>query len=311
MLQRYLLPMKFNRLLIASTLVAGSLLSDCDGVRAADFTSDVDNDWFRAWPPAGVTYSFPSTIHQGNTRLGDIDTLEFRATFIQSVKLTKNFEWLVGADWYRQQASVPSGSPIPNTLQSAAAVLGFDWRFRERWRTRLEVQPGVYSDFRDISGDDINAPFSVEVSYSISPKLLVGGQLSVNARRDSQLLGGAGVRWKFADDWLLSLWFPRPRIEFKATDSVTLFAGATFTGGTYVVADDFGRRHGRADLDSQPVDFQEVRIGGGLRYVIKDKLGVELGGGWTVDRRYHFHERELLLNGDGAPYVQFSLGLMF
>jgi Domain of unknown function (DUF6268) len=303
--------MRFNYGLSAFTLAAAWYLCTGSFLRAADFVSEVDNDWFRAWPPAGVTYSFPSTIYQGNTRLGDIDTLEFHATYIQSVKVNNDFKWLVGADWYRQQASVPSGAPIPNTLQSAAAVLGFDWRFRERWRARLEVQPGIYSDFRDISSDDINAPFSIEASYSINPNLLIGGQLSVNARRDSPLLGGAGVRWKFADDWLLSLWFPRPRIEFNATDNVTLFAGAAFTGGTYVVADDFGSRRGRSNLDGQAVDYQEVRVGGGLRYTFKDKLGIELGGGWTVDRRYHFHERNLLLNGDGAPYVQLSLGLMF
>ena len=92
---------------------------------------------------------------------------------------------------------------------------------------------------------------------------------------------------------------------------VTFFAGATFSGGTYVVADDFGSRRGRSDLDAQPVDFQEVRVGGGLRYTFNDRLGIELGGGWTVDRRYHFRERHLLLNGDGAPYVQLSFGLMF
>lgn len=306
-----MLSMRSHRPLITSTLAVGAFLSVGGSLHATQFDSSVDDDWFRAWPPTGVIYSFPSTIHQGNTRLGDIDTLEFHATYIQSVKLNDSFKWLVGADWHRFQASVPAGTPVPNTLQSAAAVLGFDWHFHEKWRARLEVLPGIYSDFHDISGDDINAPFSVEVSYSISPTLLIGGQLSVHARRDSPLLGAAGVRWKFADDWLLSLWFPRPRIEFKATDHVTLFAGATFTGGTYVVADDFGSRRGRSDLDREAVDFQEVRVGGGLRYAIKQKLAVELGGGWMVDRRYHFHERDLLLNGDGAPYVQLSFGLMF
>jgi hypothetical protein len=46
-----------------------------------------------------VSYSFPSAIHQGGAALGDIDTLEFRATYIQSVKLSEDFNWLVGADW--------------------------------------------------------------------------------------------------------------------------------------------------------------------------------------------------------------------
>jgi hypothetical protein len=279
-------------------------------LHADEAASAVDNDWFRAWPPAGVTYSLPSTIHQGSRRLGDIDTLEGRATFIQPLRLDAEFNWLVGADWYRLQAGGSSG-PVPDVLQSAAAVFGFDWRFRERWRLRLEAMPGIYSDFHDITGADVNAPFSLEVSYVLTPNLLVGGQASVNARRESPLIGAFGVRWKFAEDWLLSLWFPRPRIEFRATDRITAFAGATFSGGTFVVADDFGRDSGRDDLGGEAVDFQEVRVGGGLRYTVAQKIGVEVGGGWTMDRRYHFHDRDLLLNGDGAPYVQLSLGLMF
>jgi hypothetical protein len=135
-----------------------------------------------------VTYSFPSQVRQGGTRFGDLDTTEFHATYIQSVKQSDRFNWLLGADWQRIQASVPSGMPLPNTLQSASAVVGFDWFFRDRWRARLEVLPGVYSDFQDVSGDDFNAPFNLEVSYAFGPNLLVGGQLNVNARRGSPVL---------------------------------------------------------------------------------------------------------------------------
>jgi hypothetical protein len=258
-----------------------------------------------------VTYSFPSAIRHGGTSLGNLDTLELRGVFIQALKLTDEFKCLVGADWYRSQASVPAGAPIPNTLQSVAAVVGFDWRFHPRWRARLEVLPGVYSDFRDISGDDFNAPVVVDLAYAIRPNLLVGAQLSASARRDFPLLGAVGVRWKFADDWLLSLWFPRPRLEYSPTDRLTFFAGATFAGGTFVVAEDFGVRHGRPALDGQPVDFQEVRAGAGLCYTFKGKFGIELGGGWTLDRRYDFPARNLEFKGDAAPYLQLSAGLTF
>jgi len=69
------------------------------------------------------------------------------------------------------------------------------------------------------------------------------------------VLGAVGVRWKFAEDWLLSLWFPRPRIEYFVAENVTLFAGANFVGGTFIVADDFGRKHNQRNLDDQVVDF--------------------------------------------------------
>jgi hypothetical protein len=67
--------MRFNHGLTAFPLAAAWCLCTGSFLRAADFVSEVDNDWFRAWPPASVTYSFPSTIRQSSNRLGDINTL--------------------------------------------------------------------------------------------------------------------------------------------------------------------------------------------------------------------------------------------
>jgi hypothetical protein len=78
-----------------------------------------------------------------------------------------------------------------------------------------------------------------------------------------------------------------------------------------VVADDFGRKHNQPNLDAQPVDFREIRVGGGVRYTIKKSLAVEISGGLTVDRRYNFHERDLEFKSDAAPYVQIGFGLIF
>lgn len=298
---------RFSRPAIAAAM----LLSPVAGQGAGQPLPSVDNDWFRAWPPASVAFSFPSTVHRGDTPLGEVDTLEFRATYIESVRFREEIDWLLGVDGHRLQSSVPPGAPIPNALQAIAPVLGLDWRFDERWRARLEWRPGLYSDFAEITDDDVNLPASIDLSYTIHPGLLVGAQLSVNPRREFPVLGAGGVRWRFADGWLLSLWFPRPRLEFVVTDQVTLFGGVTFSGNTFVVADDFGTSRGRPELDGETVDFQEVRAGGGIRYTVRDRLGLELSGGWTIDRRYDFHQRDLLLNGDGAPYLQFALGLLF
>jgi len=296
---------------LSLTLAARVLLAAGASLRAEDLASNVEDNWFRAWPPASATYSFPAQTRQGGTPFGHLDTIEFHATYIHSVAQSNRFAWLLGADWQRIQASVPSGAPLPNTLQSASGVVGFDWFFRDRWRARLEVLPGVYSDFQDVSGDDFNAPFNIEVSYAIGPNLLVGGQLNVNARRDALILGAVGVRWRFADDWLLSLWFPRPRIEFSPLENVTLFAGANFISGTFVVSEDFGRDHNQPALDGQAVDFQEIRVGAGFRYTIRKKLAVEISAGLTVDRRYDFHERNLEFKSDVAPYLQIGFGLTF
>jgi hypothetical protein len=265
----------------------------------------------RGGPPAEVTYSFKSIARLDGAALGDLDTLTLHASWVESFAQSDRFRWLAGADWRRVQASVPAGAPVPDTLQSAAVVLGFDWEINDRWRARLEAIPGVYSDFEDFSGDDFNAPFGVEVSYAINPNLVVGVQFSVDARREMPFVGIPGVRWRLNDRWLLSLWIPRPQIEYRATDELTLFAGASLTGGSYVVADDFGTRSGRPQLNGAAVDFREVRVGGGLRWRVGKWLFAEAAGGWTVERRYDFHEEDTEIKAGGAPYVQASFGATF
>ena len=59
------------------------------------------------------------------------------------------------------------------------------------------------------------------------------------------------------------------------------------------------------------MDFQETRVGGGVRWTTRQKLAVEFSGGWTLARQFNFHQRDLELQGDGAPYVQIGLGLKF
>ncbi|MBL9174882.1 MAG: hypothetical protein JNL10_15195 [Verrucomicrobiales bacterium] len=304
-------PGRSQFLLLAMTLGAGPLHAASSADPAGGFASNVENEWFRAWPPASVSYSFPTAVRQDGVDLGELGTTILHATYIQSVEHSDHFRWLLGGQWQRVQSGVPSGVPIPETLQSAAAVVGFDWFFHEGWRARLEVFPGIYSDFQDVGGEDLNAPFTVEVSYALGPDLLLGGQLNVNGRREAPVLGAVGVRWRFAEDWLLSLWFPRPRLEYFPAEGVTLFASANIVAGAYVVAEDFGRDPGHSDLGGQTVDFRQVQVGGGLRYNLRQKLAIELSGGWTLEQRYDFYDRGLDFESGGTPYVQIGFGLTF
>lgn len=270
--------------------------------------SPYGRDRFGNAPPAAFSYAWPSTIRLGDDALGDIDSAEFVASYVDAFGGGASWDWLAGANWRRHQFDLPDASPLPDTLQGAAAVVGAHWRINDRWRARLEVQPGIYSDFRDVSGSDFNAPVLVEAAYRFHDRLEVGVQLNVDAFRESPVFGSVGVSWRIDDRWLFSLWIPRPQIEFALDEQWTVFAGASFAGGSFRVAEDFGQGVGRPELGDTVVDFQEVRAGVGVRFTVLDKLALELAGGWMIDRRFHFHERDLLVNGDGAPYVQLSLG---
>lgn len=265
-------------------------------------------DRFGNAPPAAFSFAWPSTIRLGDAVLGDLDSAEFNVAYVENIRAGATWDWLVGAHWRRFQFDRPEGSPLPDALQGAAVVLGAHLRIHDRWRARVEIQPGVYSDFEDVSGADVNAPALIEVAYRIHDRLEVGLQVNVDAFREFPVIATPGVSWRLDERWLLSLWVPRPQIEFALSSHWTVFAGATLAGGSFRVAEDFGRSAGRGDLAEETVDFREIRVGGGLRFTVLEKFACELGAGWMTDRRFHFPDRDLLANGDGAPYAHVALG---
>lgn len=270
--------------------------------RVTPTVSNFNHAWL-----AEASHTAESSLHEGRSRLGDLSTTHARLTYLGTLRLNESWSLLAGADAQLLSSRLPDGAPIPDSLGSVALKLGANWTLNPRWTLRAEVDPGIYSDFEDLSGDDFNAPFGLRATYAASTNVLWVLGLSVDPRGDIPVVGGPGVRWRFAPDWTLNLVLPRPRIEFAASRQLTLFAGGELKGGSYRVGERFGRDAGRPALDGETVSYREIRAGAGARYRIAPLLSISLDAGWTIDRRYHYENRHLLLNGDGAPYVQFGL----
>lgn len=262
-------------------------------------------------PPSSFTYGFSAPISLGTTALGDIESAELGGLWVGPVVRRDSFDILGGISLRRLQFSTPIAAPIPNTLQSVAGVIGAQGRWGDKWRARIEALPGLYSDFSDLSGDDFNTPVLIEGAYRVNDSLEVGIRANVDPFRNNTFVATPGVSWLISDHWKLELWLPRPQIEYILNDRVTLFGGGSVSGGSFRVAENFGAALGRPTLNGEKVDYREVRAGIGARLDIAPNTLAEIAGGWVFDRRFEFHERNLTLNGDGAPYVQFSIGAVF
>lgn len=298
-------PFKFALFAFYALATAGTLATD------NQLASPYGANRYGSSPPSSMTYGFAAPLKLGNAVLGDTDSAELQGVWVAPLIKRGGYDILGGISYRRFQFDTPAGATVPNTLQSIAGVAGWQSRFADHWRARVEALPGIYSDFSDISGDDFNVPIILETAFELNPRLELGAQVMVNPFRKNPAIGTLGITWLMAEDWRLEFWLPRPQLEYRWSDNLSIFAGGSFSGSSFRVAENFGSALGRPELGNGLVDYQEVRAGAGARFNLGAQITAELAGGWIFDRRFEFHETNLTVNGDGAPYIQLSLGARF
>jgi Domain of unknown function (DUF6268) len=254
-----------------------------------------------------------SKTHTGGHNLGEVTEQNSSFKFVASPEITKDLLFRAGVEWERFSFGLPNAAPLPNTLQRVDAVLGMDYQIDENWLMRLDVSPGVYSDFADVSMDDVNAPFVLGASYLADADLQWFVGLRVDVRSRYWLVPVGGIRWKYADEWTARLFLPNPRLEYELNKKVLLFLGASVEGGTYRLADNFGTSHGiDPRTNGAMLDFLEVRAGPGVSWKALPNLTVEAEVGSMLYREFEFSNPHMYVRSNSpAPYAQISCHMGF
>lgn len=282
---------------------ASSLQAQLAGVQGRGPT----DDGYHASYQAEFSQSFDSDLNRGDVTQGKFNTSLFGLDYTTYFRASDQYTWGLGAGWDYAHFDAPAGVPVPETGHGVFARLSNRWAFADQWSLRTDIRPGIYSDFEDLSGDDFNVPFTVIVAYEYSPTLTFVAGLNVNYQGDVPVIGGPGVIWKFAEGWTLNAVLPKPQVSYSPNDQWTLFAGGELKGMTLRVAEDFGTRYGEPRLDNDRLTYREIRVGAGARYRFHRLFTLTVEGGYAIDRRFQFDNGDLLLNGDGSPYIQVSI----
>ena len=217
----------------------------------------------------------------------------------------------VGFSYDRYDFGFAGPGLIPGALQSLNVIAGLDLKLGD-FLIRLEAQPGFYGDNRGFNSSDFNVPIILGASYLVSKDVQWIAGLYFNPNSSSPILGGIGVRWKMSDRWLLNFVPPNPRIEFKATDDLTLYAGGQVISSTFRVNRNMGTGPGGRNYGNALVDFTEIRTGAGASWKMcpKSTLDVELG--YMAYRDFDYHKvGENFQSRSGAFYGQMGLKMSF
>ncbi|MCE9611185.1 MAG: DUF6268 family outer membrane beta-barrel protein [Chthoniobacter sp.] len=248
----------------------------------------------------------------GHDRSGDVAGVSTLVREVASIPLGDGPLLRVGFDWQRFSFALPSRAPLPNTLQSLSAVVGLDLQVFDSWLIRIEAEPGFYSGSGNFTTRDFNVPFVIGGSYIASADLqwIVG--VSVDLNRAIPVFPAVGVRWKFADQWVLNGVMPRPRLEYLWSRELTLYLGGDLRGSTFRVGRDFGDSHGAPKLNRAVVDFTEIRAGVGASWKVSSWLSAEIEGGVVAYRDFDFHRAdENYQSKNGGAYGQLVFGMKF
>jgi hypothetical protein len=261
------------------------------------------------WP---AEYSFDETyvgeasVERGTHRVSNFDESDtyLRLVFTPRVKLGV---LRLGFEYEQFSFGFDPHSPIPNTLQSVAAVIGLDTQYGDSILVRLETLPGVYSEAFKPGTTLFNMPFVIGGTYIYNPEFQIVLGISVDVERKYPVLPGGGIRWRFGPQWVLGAVLPTPRIEYEWSKNLTAYAGGTLKETNFRVSDTFGNDKGMPRLNHAVLTYSEVRAGAGIDWKVTSWLTLNAEAGYQPYRSFDFYRANIRYHQDsGAPYGMIS-----
>jgi hypothetical protein len=219
----------------------------------------------------------------------------------------------LGVQTERYSFSFGEMAAIPDDLHSTNLIIGLDTELSDSFLIRVEAQPGFYgTDFDDFGRDTFNVPFIIGGTYIYSSNLQFVFGIGFDALRQTPVLPGGGVRWKFAPQWTLNAVAPTPRLEYEPNSNLLFFAGADVRLSSYRVEKNFGTLRGNPALNHAAVSYEELRLGGGLDWKLSTALKFSVEAGYIPFRNFDFHRTQVRYHQDGgAPYARIGFHAAF
>ena len=255
------------------------------------------------------SYVFESDLHRGSASYGDQYAIQNSFAYGHRFLLNGNLYAHVGIEYARYDFGSTLG-PIPEHLQSVAAIIGVDYMHNDDVGAFIQIKPGIYTQ-NDFDSAAFDVPITLGRIFVLQPDHLYAfvGANAAFLRGRFPVIPLAGIIWEPNDQWKVVGMLPEPRVIYSPNDKWDFWVGGELTGGSFRT--DRNNHIVPAKLDGAQVDYSEYRVGGGLIYSPCNNVSVDLGGGYVVQREFDFHRADVKFQSDGAPYLRLELKAKF
>ncbi len=254
------------------------------------------------------SYVFESDLHR-KVSFGDQYAIQNSFAYAHRFFLTGHLYLHLGIAYDRFDFGT-TGAPVPDHLQSVAAVIGVDYMHNNDVGAFFQVKPGFYTQ-DDFDSASFDAPITLGRIFVLQPDHLyffVGANASF-LRGRFPVIPLAGIIWEPNDKWKVLGILPEPRVIYSPNDKFDFWAGGEFKGGSFRT--DRNSAIVPSRLNGAEVDYSEYRAGGGLIYSPCNNVAFDLGGGYALRREFDFHRAGIRYKADGAPYLRLEFKAKF
>ena len=179
----------------------------------------------------------------------------------------------------------PVRTDLPARVYDTSVAFRWFNKFNEKWSYELEVAPGVYSDFKNVTTDSLRITGRGLAYYMHSrSKQFVFGVVYID-REDLKLLPAAGMIMWFSEGSRLELIFPKPKFTYRIEKSEArerwLYMAGEFGGGSWAI-----RRAGAAVDDV--VTYNDLRLIGGVETKHTNGMVSQFEIGYVFNRKLEY-----------------------
>ncbi len=179
----------------------------------------------------------------------------------------------------------PVTTDLPARVYDTSVAFRWFNKVNEQWSYELEVAPGVYSDFKNVTSDSLRITGKGLAYYVHSrSKQFVMGVVYLD-REDIMLLPAAGMIMWFSEGSRLELIFPKPkftyRIEKDEAKERWLYVAGEFGGGSW------GIRRGPTGIDDIAT-YSDLRLMGGVETKHTNGMISQFEIGYVFNRKLEY-----------------------
>jgi len=255
-----------------------------------------------------MDYTFKSNFYDVHGDFGNGSSLYNDFSYSHRFLVTGKWYFRAGVEYERFDFG-GTDNGLPDHLQTAHALLAFEYVVHDHAGAGIEIDPGVY--FQNNPDNAFDIPAKAFVTFPlIKDKIfaVVGVGFAIN--QNPIVAPGGGIIWLFTDHLRLEGVFPKPALVYNPNDNWEFRIFGNLFYESYRTEDVITPER-KLQVHDAWVQYSEDRAGIQATYSGLKPFDVSLGGGVTVRRDFDFFRAEASAKTRPAPFVKFEVEAKF